>query len=119
MFTLNFDDNAVARLEKYFNDDYTVLMDFDDGVGPFTEHGASCTLDVAFRIIIVAKDTDIKDYQQVINTNLGPMLGKEYANYALNDVMKITLQPTFNRWELKGESETIDPALQIVTKYVA
>jgi hypothetical protein len=33
--------------------------------------------------------------------------------------MKITLQPTFNRWELKGEDGTIDDSLQIVTKYIA
>ena len=43
---LTFTPQAQQRLQKYLQPDSKLILDFDDGVGPFSDAGM-CTLDVA------------------------------------------------------------------------
>lgn len=51
---LTFTPQAQQRLQKYLQPDSKLILDFDDGVGPFSKLG-NCSLDANFKLIIVKK----------------------------------------------------------------
>ena len=73
---LTITDEAATKLRPFFGDpNAIVLLDFDDGVGPFSKVGV-CSLNQAFQLVIVDKDEDIHDYNEKIVTELGDVYYK-------------------------------------------
>lgn len=116
MFDLTIDENVFAKLGSYFNDDYKVILDLDDGVGQFAEHAQACSMDTAFRIILVDKKLATPEYTIVINSNLGDVYAKTGTEYSLSNKMTLKYTKPFNQLDLRGKDGTLDGNIQIVNK---
>ena len=80
---------AEAKLKPYFDDkNAVILLDFDDGVGPFSKVGV-CSLNQAFQLVVAPKEADLHDYDQVLETNLGKVYYKGYSDMYLDQVMQL------------------------------
>ncbi|KRL00078.1 iron-sulfur cluster biosynthesis family protein [Liquorilactobacillus capillatus] len=78
-----------------------LLLDFDDGVGAFSRVGV-CSLDSVFRILIVSKETEIHDYDKVIDSDLGPFKIKGYSEMYMDDEMKLDVNEANQMLRLTG-----------------
>ncbi|MBM7544075.1 iron-sulfur cluster biosynthesis family protein [Periweissella beninensis] len=114
---LNFDDGIIKRLQEYVVKNAKILLDLDDGSGPYTNHAIACSMGINYRIIMVNNDANIDDYQEELKSNLGIVYSKKYANYTLATNMKLGIKPPFNTWQLSGTNMLIDDSVEFVTKY--
>ena len=62
---LTISDAAKAKLTQRLTPQTKIVLDFDDGVGPFSDAGM-CTLDVAFNIILCESDQITNDFDKKI-----------------------------------------------------
>lgn len=112
---LTITEDAKAKLRPYFEDqDARVLLDFDDGVGPFSKVGV-CSLNQAFQLVIVNKDEALHDYDENLTTELGDLYYKGYSDTYLDQVMQIKLNPQNMTLRLVGNSSgELTPVLNLV-----
>lgn len=98
-------DDAAKKLQRYTDDSNAVLLlDFDDGVGALSKVGV-CSLNSDFRILIVSKDMDYKkDYNEVIDSNIGKFYYKGYSKMYMDDNMKISLNTNNSLLRLTGDN---------------
>ena len=108
---LTFKDAAKERIEKRLNADTKLVLDFDDGVGPFSD-AASCTLDVAFSLVLCRPDQLTADYDESFTSNLGTVYYKGYADTQLDGHMIIDVDKML-RYKLSGDSGIIDPNMAL------
>lgn len=114
---LTFDNAIKAKIAPYLQKGAKILLDFDDGIGPFVDHAIACSIGISYRIIIIDENDDSKDYQEIIKSNLGVIYSKKYANYTLADDLKLSIKPPFNTWQLSGDGMLIDDGVQLITKF--
>lgn len=82
---------AQERLQTKLGTGQRLLLDFDDGVGPFSPVGA-CSLNLGYRLIVVPATFDMTtDYRETIDSDLGPIAIKPYSETYLADQMKLDL----------------------------
>lgn len=89
---LTFTDGARQRIQRYLSPDKKMLLDYDDGVGPFSAIG-NCSLESSYQLIFVDKDLAVPDYDRQIDSNLGPLLIKGESLPQFEDEMEVR----FNR----------------------
>lgn len=83
-------NNLAKKIEKLRKTDTVLILDFDDGVGPFS-NVATCTLDVAFNLILAKKSQLTDDFDETLVSNLGKIYVKKYALPQLgNGELKLT-----------------------------
>lgn len=116
MFNLSIDENVFAKLSPYFKDEYKVILDIDDGVGQFAENAQACSMDTAFRIILVDKKLDTPEYGIVIKSNLGDVYAKTGTEYSLSKEMTLKYTKPFNQLALRGKDGTLDDNMQVLNK---
>jgi uncharacterized protein YqkB len=109
---------AQEVLEKKIQPDEQLILDIEDGDGPFAESMVTCQLDTAFRLLLVKKDTtaDLQLYSEVVDTVLGPVRMKKSAEMYLDDPTILDLEPNYNSLRLKGKSGLLKNNLQVVRK---
>jgi len=108
---LTFKDAAVERIQKRMKPDTKLVLDFDDGVGPFSD-AATCTLDVAFSLVLARPDQLTADFDQHLQSNLGDVYYKGYADTQLDGHMVIDVDKML-RYKLSGDSGIIDPNVML------
>ncbi len=89
---VTFTDGALQRVNRYLSPDKKVLLDYDDGVGPFSAVG-NCSLDSGYQLIFVDRDLAVPDYDLQISSNIGPILIKGESRPQFEDEMEVR----FNR----------------------
>ncbi|EGP5124755.1 iron-sulfur cluster biosynthesis family protein [Enterococcus faecium] len=111
-------EEAQEVLKNKLEADDQLLLDIENGDGPFAESQVSCQLDTAFRLIIVKKDTqtDLSLYSVVADTPVGPIKIKDSAILYMDDPSTLALEPTYNSLQLKGPSGLRKGNLQVVRK---
>ncbi|MGQ2284981.1 iron-sulfur cluster biosynthesis family protein [Leuconostoc pseudomesenteroides] len=75
---LTVSENLTKKISKVIHPETVLILDFDDGVGPFS-NAATCTLDVAFNLILATRSQITKDFDTAIESNLGKIYIKKYA----------------------------------------
>lgn len=112
---LTITDQAAQRLAPYMDEQHKILLSFDDGVGPFSDLGF-CSLEVSFDVIVVDADTDVPDYQGVLETNHGNWYYKPYSAPQFDEHMKLDF--VNNSLTLSGDSGMIDnnAEIKVMTK---
>lgn len=103
---------AEERIKPYLNDETRLLLSLDDGVGPFSKVG-SCALNIAFEIIAVNKDAETPDYQDVIESNVGPFYVKDYSTKYLDSNLKLDYKANRSALVLSGDSGIIDSGVRV------
>ena len=81
---------AMDRLRKYMSPDKQIVLDFDDGVGPFSAIG-NCNLDANYRLIFVNRDVKLPDFDEIVSSNIGDIRIKSewYASAQFEDHMEL------------------------------
>lgn len=90
MKTLKVTAGALARIKPHLQPDKKIVLDFDDGVGPFSALG-NCSLDAHYRLIFVNADADLPDFDEKIQSNIGDVFIKSelYANVQFENQMEL------------------------------
>ncbi|USS91500.1 iron-sulfur cluster biosynthesis family protein [Fructobacillus americanaquae] len=109
---LTFTPAATERLQKFLGDDVKMVLDFDDGVGPFSDE-ANCTLALSFNLLFVNKDADLSEFGAKIDSNLGEIYAKPYSTDQMDEEMTIDVNEKYLRYSLSGRRGELDPALGI------
>lgn len=107
-----FSDKAKARIERDLMPGKVLVLDFDDGVGPFSD-AATCTLDVSFNLLIVDPAELTKDFDTTITSNLGDVYVKEYAKNQMDAHMRMDLDK-YLRFQLTSDSGMLDPNITLL-----
>ena len=91
--------------------DSKLILDFDDGVGPFSKLG-NCS-DANFKLIIV-KDAKLPDFNAQLASNLGPVWYKDYTAPQLDEKMEVRFNPTYFTMPLVSEQRTMTDNLEFL-----
>ncbi|WP_373842087.1 iron-sulfur cluster biosynthesis family protein [Limosilactobacillus sp.] len=110
---LTFTDGAVRRLKCYLNPQIKLILDYDDGVGPFSKIG-NCSLDANYRLIIVNADQPLTDFPHTISSNLGAVYYKEEAKAQYADQMTVRFNPHYFTMPLVTPQETLTENMEVV-----
>lgn len=115
MKTLTVTDDALDRIKKYISPDKQIVLDFDDGVGPFSAIG-NCSLDANYRLIFVNKDVDLPDFDEKVSSNIGDIHIKSelYANIQFEDLMEIRFDPKHFTMPLVSPTKTLTDNIEVV-----
>ncbi|MBO0482115.1 iron-sulfur cluster biosynthesis family protein [Candidatus Enterococcus courvalinii] len=105
-------------LESHREEDEQILLDLENGDGPFADSRITCQLDTAFRLILIKKQStaDLSLYSILVDTPLGPIRIKKSAEMYLDDPTTLALEPTYQSLQLKGPSGLLKGNLPVVRK---
>ncbi len=109
---LIFSKSAQQKLKEYL-DSKKVLLDYDDGVGPFSQKG-DFPNGQHFHLVFVDKDAILPDFDQTIDSNLGLVWIKGEASDQLDEQMEIRLNEQWNTFSLAGSNSILDAAVEII-----
>ncbi|MDF7637540.1 iron-sulfur cluster biosynthesis family protein [Leuconostocaceae bacterium ESL0958] len=109
---ITFTDTAINRLKKLMSDNDRIVLDFDDGVGPFSDE-ANCTLALSFNLLFVGPDHDLSEFGATIDSNLGTVYAKPYSLDQMDDDMTVDVNEQYLRYSLAGRGGELDPALGV------
>lgn len=107
------DDKAKEKIQSHLDENKRVLLTFEDGVGPYSQH-AMIHMQVQFSINIIANDMSMEGYDLEIETNLVPFYAKGYSKEDLEENMTLTLEPRLNSLVLSGDGGLIDENLGFI-----
>ncbi|WP_125704760.1 iron-sulfur cluster biosynthesis family protein [Lacticaseibacillus daqingensis] len=110
---IQFDAAAMAKLTPHLVAGKQLLMTFEDGVGPYSQH-AMIHMQVQFTLNVVAADADLTAYDTTVDSNLGPVLIKGYSTEDLDDHMAVHLNEAANTMSLTGDGGMIDSNLGFI-----
>ncbi|MFD1392551.1 iron-sulfur cluster biosynthesis family protein [Lacticaseibacillus jixianensis] len=104
---LTFDDAAKAKIQPHLGPDKKLLLTFEDGVGQYSQH-AMIHMMIQFTLNVVAKDAKADGYNVTVDSNLGPLLIKDYSAEDLDEHLTVHLNETLNTMQLSGDGGVID-----------
>ena len=110
---LTFTDEAKERVARYLGSGKKMLLDFDDGVGPFSKTG-SCSLDGGYRLLFVNQQTTVPEFNQLLDSNLGPILIKGESRTQFDDEMEVRFNRQFFTMPLVSSHRTLTDNVEAV-----
>ncbi|HJF53877.1 MAG TPA: iron-sulfur cluster biosynthesis family protein [Limosilactobacillus coleohominis] len=110
---LTFTDDVKQRLSRYLGTSKKMLLDYDDGVGPFSALG-NCSLDDNFKLIFVNQSQSFKDFDASFDSNLGKIYYKGYTKPQLADQMTVSFNPHVFTMPLKSPQGILTDDLEIL-----
>ena len=115
MKQLTVTDAALDRIKKYLSPDKKIVLDFDDGVGPFSAIG-NCSLDANYRLIFVNKDVDTPDFDEKVSSNIGNIYIKReaYANVQFENQMELRFDPKHFTMPLVSPTKILTDNVEVV-----
>lgn len=110
---LTFTDGAKKRLARYLTPDKKMILDFDDGVGPFSAVG-DCGLGANYKLVFVDKDRSFPDFDSKISSNLGDIYYKGYTKPQYAEKMEIRFNPRYFTMPLVTPFETLTDNVELL-----
>ncbi len=110
MTELRITPEAAAKIQAA-GSDYQMVLDYDDGVGPFSQVGV-CSLNTSFNLILTPKENVSADFNTTLTSTLGPVLVKDYSAEYFEDhpVLKVGFGGVL---ALSNDSGLIDGAVEM------
>ena len=102
---LTFSPQAQQRLQKYIKPTSKLILDFDDGVGPFSKLG-NCSL--------VNQDVDLPDFNASLTSNLGTVWYKDYTEPQLDANMEVRFNQTYFTMPMVSEQRIMTDNLELL-----
>lgn len=112
MTELKMTERAIAKLQKLMPSKQ-VLLDMDDGVGPFSAVGV-CSLNTHFNIVLAPASHVSKDFNVELTSPVGPVLVKDYSTEYFGAQPKLDLGMG-DVFTLSDESGLLDGALGTIS----
>lgn len=106
-------DAAKQRLAKYLQGDVKIVLDYDDGVGPFSDLG-NCSLDANYKLVFVKPDADLPDFDAHFSSNIGEIYYKGYTAPQYDPQMRLEFESTFFTMPLKSSQGTLTDNIEVV-----
>ena len=113
LMNITFTDQAIERLQRYELSSKKMLLDFDDGVGPFSAV-VICSLDGDYRLILVKEDLDTPDYNEKITSNLGDVFIKDHTAVQFDDGMEVRFNPRYFTMPLVSPKRVLTDNLEVL-----
>lgn len=110
---LNVTPAAQARLARYLSPQKKLILDFDDGVGPFSALG-NCSLDVNFKLILVDQAMALPDFDAHFSSNIGEVYYKGYAKPQYAESMTLDFEATYFTLPLKSPHGLLSDNVEVV-----
>ncbi|MGM0214743.1 iron-sulfur cluster biosynthesis family protein [Enterococcus sp. AZ109] len=110
---ITLDEGAKERIIQHLGDHKLVLLTFEDGVGPYSQH-AMIHMQTQFSLNIISDTMPKEDYNDTISTNAGDFWIKGYSKEDLQENMRITLNPRLSSFTLSGDGGVIDDNLGFI-----
>ena len=98
---------ALEKITPQLTSKASLYLDFIDGDSPGFNGAISCTLSVAFRLLIVTEDKNNKGfnlYKKKLMSNIGDIKVKESSLRYLEDSMRLDFNKSTYRFQLVGNS---------------
>lgn len=110
---LTFTDDAKERVSKYSAPNKKMILDYDDGVGPFSAIG-DCGLEGGYKLIFVNKDREFPDFNAKIESNLGDIYYKDYTKPQFSDEMELRFNSRYFTMPLVSPFGTLTENVEIL-----
>lgn len=107
---ITLDEAAKEKLTVYLGANKQLLLTFEDGVGPYSQH-AMIHMQTQFSINIISTEMDKSDYDEKITSEIGDFWIKGYSKEDLQEEMKIKFNSRLSTFSLSGEGGMIDDNL--------
>lgn len=104
---------AQKRIKTVMKDHQQILMDFDDGVGPFSAIG-NCSLDDSFRLILVNDQLKFKDFNASFDSDLGRIYYKDYTKPYFDEQMTLSFNDHLFTMPLKSAFGILTDNVELV-----
>ncbi|WP_125763340.1 iron-sulfur cluster biosynthesis family protein [Companilactobacillus hulinensis] len=101
------------KLQPYVDAGKTLLLDLDNGLGPYSAEG-NCALVTKFRFIAIDPDASKSDYEIALDSDLGPIYFKKIADDYIQSGMQLEINPKTKMIVFKNDRELVDGAVNIV-----
>lgn len=102
-----------TKLASLLDDKSALLLDLDDGVGPFSKIGV-CSLDTSFRLLVVPKTEVQAPYTVSLESELGPVYIKDYTQEYFTDHNTVTFDARLSTLGLKTAQQTLDSHVELL-----
>ncbi len=119
MLTLEISPEVAKKITDFKGPNERILLDHEDGQGPFVDHAISCQLNPNFSLLFVDQtytDAELSDYKLKIETNIGPIFLKESATRLLDQDNRLVIEPTYKRVQLKSDGGILVQDIAFVKK---
>ena len=93
---LFFRPEVAQRIQNAQKPGYVLVLDFEDGSGPFNQQALSCSFDVNFSLLVVPVQSVTTAYPLVVTSNLGPVYTKNNTKLYLDSTI-VFRQPSHTR----------------------
>ena len=113
MANVKLSTDAATKLRNMSADGKKLILDLDDGVGPFSSVG-TCSLNTHFNLIAAPADRISGDFNQELDSEVGPIYIKDYSTDYFGKQPKITLG-SGNIFSFSDESGLLDGTVGTVT----
>lgn len=110
---LTFTDEAKERVSKYLTPNKKMILDYDDGVGPFSAVG-DCSLDVGYKLVFVNKDKNFPDFNAKMESNLGDIYYKDYTKSQFAEKMELRFNSRYFTMPLVSAFGTLIDNVEIL-----
>ena len=110
---IRFDDASAAEIKQHLAPENKLILTFEDGVGPYSQH-AMIHMQVQFTLGIIGSDMSTESYDQSIPSNLGEILVEGYSLADLDEHMNIRFDASRHILSLTGDSGLIDGNLGLI-----
>ncbi|MGP5430111.1 iron-sulfur cluster biosynthesis family protein [Enterococcus malodoratus] len=110
---ITLDEAAKERLSAHLGADKILLLTFEDGVGPYSQH-AMIHMQTQFSINVISNEMEKADYDEKIPSEIGDFWIKGYSKEDLQAEMRIKFNPRLSTLSLSGEGGMIDDNLGFI-----
>ncbi|UQS84502.1 iron-sulfur cluster biosynthesis family protein [Apilactobacillus apisilvae] len=102
---LTITDAAKTKIQNIVPGNAKYFLSLDDGVGNYSDAG-SCAIDTSFDFIAVDPDLEDKDFNESMDSDLGPIYIKGYSKSYMDQNLKLDVK--MNILQLSGDAGIID-----------
>lgn len=110
---LTFTDDVKERIARYLSPDKRIILDYDDGVGPFSKVG-NCSLAANYKLIFIAKDVVLPDFDAHFPSNLGDVYYKGFDAPQYSAGMELRFNPTYFTMALTSPQGVLTDSVEIL-----
>lgn len=110
---LTFTKDAQQRLARYLSPNKKMILDFDDGVGPFSAVG-DCGLEASYKLVFVDAERELPDFDGKMMSNLGDVYFKGYTKPQFDEQMEVRFNSHYFTMPLVSPHGTLTENIELL-----
>lgn len=115
---LTISTSAQSIISPKLRPDTLILLNYDDGVGPYSPHGLEA-LQISFKLVLISKGMPMDDYDLSMPSDLGPIHIKGYSARFFGSNLKIDFNARYHLLSLSDDGEVLEDNLQIEDRQIS